>query len=122
MKRITIFICVFVLLACLSTVLVSAYTDYGDYYDEYYEDDYSYDGDEAVEFNLSGTVMLSLGVGLVIALIITGIMRAGMKSVRAQRAASNYIRRGSMTVVRRSDVYLYSHVTKTARPQNNNKR
>ena len=119
MKRIMIFICVFSLLFCLSSVIVSAYTDYDD---EYYEESYSYDGDEATEFNLSGTVMLSLGVGLVISLIITGIMRAGMKSVRAQRAAANYIRWGSMTVVRRSDVYLYSHVTKTARPQNNNKR
>lgn len=118
MKRIMIFICVFSLLFCLSSVIVSAYTDY----DEYYEESYSYDGDEPTEFNISGTVMLSLGVGLVISLIITGIMRAGMKSVRAQRAAANYIRRGSMTVVRRSDVYLYSHVTKTARPQNNNKR
>lgn len=91
--------------------------DEDEYYDEY--DDIS--GYES-SFNLGENLLIALAVGLVIALIITGIMRSQMKSVRFERAARNYIRLNSMKITRSHDMYLYSHISKRPKPQNNNKR
>lgn len=61
----------------------------------------------------------SLIVGFVIALIATGIMRSKLKSVRSQRAATNYVRPGSMHLTHSADLFLYSHVTRVKKPESN---
>ena len=59
--------------------------------------------------------------GIIVALIVTGGMKAQLKSVRMASDASNYIREGSMKVVKRSDIFLFKNVTKTPKPQDNKK-
>ena len=56
-------------------------------------------------------------IGLVIALIVTGIMRSKLKSVRHKVAASDYVRPGSMHVTVRRDFYLYRTVSRRPKPK-----
>ena len=90
------------------------YADYsGDYYhgeqDEilYYEEE------------LSPDIGLSLICGIVAAGIVILIMRSSMNTKRPQRGASEYMNSGSWKVTQHRDLFLYSKVTKTAKPQNN---
>lgn len=62
-------------------------------------------------------IPVSLLIGLVIALISTGIMRAQLKSVRFNEEASDYVKSGSMNVSDAREIFLYSHVTRTAIPK-----
>lgn len=135
-NRVILFVLLSLVFSLFMAVGVSAYYD-DYYYDGYYYDDYDYDDyyyDETYEneenpsdnssdeFDWGQSILIALGVGLVIALIITGIMRSSMKSVRFNNAAANYIVRGSMNITRSRDMYLYSTVTKIPKPQNNNNR
>ena len=117
-KRVFFVILVLLLLSSVLCIIVFAYSDH----DGDYSDDTTYDNttDDEGTFSLGKNLLIAFAVGLVIALIITGVMRSKMKSVRFQHAAQNYIRPGSMRLVRSSDMYLYSTVTKVPRPQNNN--
>lgn len=63
------------------------------------------------------SLLISLIIGFVIALIVTGIMRSKLKSVRSQRAAANYVRQGSMHLTESYDLFLYRTVTRRARPK-----
>lgn len=56
---------------------------------------------------------ICLTVGLVIALIVTGIMRSQLKSVRRKQGAGDYARAGSMQLTHSGDLYLYRNVTRT---------
>ena len=58
---------------------------------------------------------VSLIVGIVIAIIATGVMKGKLKSVRMQAAAASYIREGSVNITNSSDNFLYSTVSKTER-------
>ena len=61
---------------------------------------------------------VALVIGLVTALIVTGVMKGQLKSVAPQRDATDYVRQGSMNVTRSNDFYLYSTVSKSAKPKN----
>ena len=52
-----------------------------------------------------------------IALIITGIMRGQMKTVRMKPDAADYMVDGSLQITRSNDIFLYHQVTKTAKPK-----
>ena len=73
------------------------------------------------EFEISGislplyAIPTSLIIGLIIALIVTGTMKAQLKSVRMQESARDYTKPGSMHVSIASDLYLYRTVTRTQR-------
>jgi len=127
LKRILLFLFVITLSLWL-TLSVFAYgveqsvdDDHEYYYDDYYYDE-DHESEEESSFDVGSNLLIALVAGLVISLIITGVMRSQMKSVRAERAARNYIRHNSMNILRSHDLYLYSHVTKRPKPQNNNKR
>ncbi|MBE6671633.1 MAG: hypothetical protein E7593_05470 [Ruminococcaceae bacterium] len=125
MKKIIFVPLVFVILLSLLCVNVFAYSDdylYDDEYYEYGEEEEYYIDEVKEEFNVGKKLLISFIVGLVLALIITGIMRSGMKSVRFQNAARNYIKQDSMVVSKSMDLYLYSRVTKVAIPKNNNRK
>ncbi len=57
-----------------------------------------------------------LGAG--IAALVLWLMTRKHKSVKAQRSADSYMRRDTFHLDRSRDVYLYSHVTRVAKPQN----
>ena len=56
-------------------------------------------------------------VGIVVAFIVTLIMKGQLKSVRQQRAAANYVVPGSFRLTARSDVFLYRNVVRRERPK-----
>lgn len=60
---------------------------------------------------------LAIGIGFAIAMLIMGIFKKQLKSVALQRGAVNYVRPGSMNVTAARDSYLYSTVSRTARPK-----
>lgn len=60
-----------------------------------------------------------IGVGCVVGLIVAGIMALMMKSVGSKYNAADYVRPGSMRLSTQRDIFLYSHVTRRAKPKNN---
>lgn len=81
---------------------------------------YSYsDADQQESFNFLKNLGISFAIGLVFALIVTGIMRAQLKSVHAQRDASDYVKPGSLNVTRRQDLFLYREIRRIEKPKNN---
>lgn len=93
---------------------VDGYADHsGDYYHGKQEEIVYYEEDRAPNFGLS------LICGIIVAGITVLIMRASMNTKRAQRGASEYMKTGSWKVTQHRDMFLYSRVTKTAKPQNN---
>lgn len=62
-------------------------------------------------------IFISLAGGVIIALIVTGIMKSNLKTVRMQAAATNYIKPGSMNLTGGQDLFLYSTVDKRPRPK-----
>lgn len=60
---------------------------------------------------------LALLIGFAIAMIIMSIFKKQLKSVKMERGAVNYVRQGSMNVTASRDTYLYSTVSRTARPK-----
>lgn len=89
--------------------------------DSYYPDG----GEEVVyygtEFELSPvqSFLIALLIGAVVALVVILIMRSKMNTAKYQSNAVDYLKDGSYHLHHRSDVYLYSRVTKTPKPKNN---
>ena len=61
---------------------------------------------------------LAFIIGFVIAMIFLSIKKKQLKTVEMQHGAVNYVRPGSMNVTAARDTYLYSTVSRTARPKN----
>jgi len=78
-------------------------------------------GDSGSSFEWGKYILGSLGVGLIVGLITVFVMKSKLKSVRRQNHANVYVRSGSLDVTRAEDLYLYRTVTRTAKPQNNNR-
>ena len=62
---------------------------------------------------------ISFGVGILVAFIVVGSMKAAMKTVHMQAAASDYTKSGSFNVTESRDVFLYRNVERTEKPKNN---
>lgn len=91
---------------------------YGGRRDEY-SDEYFYDFPDA-ESNSGPRLIwipIAIGVGLIIAFIAMSIMKRGMKSVKMQAAAANYVRSGSFRLSESRDIFLYTTVSKTPKPK-----
>ena len=56
--------------------------------------------------------------GIIVAFIVTGIMKGQLKSVRKERTAANYVVGGSFRLTGNSDVFLYRNVVRRERPKN----
>ena len=59
----------------------------------------------------------AISIGAVLAILICLIMKGKLKSVRYQPTANNYVRQGSISITDRRDIFLYSHVSRRARPK-----
>lgn len=68
-------------------------------------------------FNFGMSLLVSLVIGIVAALIATGIMRSKLKSVRSQTGAREYTAPGSMQLTRSGDLFLYHTISRQRRPQ-----
>lgn len=69
------------------------------------------------KFPFGFNLLISLGIGLVTALIITGIMAAQLKKVSPQRSAKNYVKQGSLKVTRSQDLFINRHVHRQEKPK-----
>ena len=77
---------------------------------------YQIDGEiNGFPFDYVTSLLISLGIGLVIALIATGSMKGKLKTVRMQKTANQYTRQGSMQITHSSDFFLYRTVNRTKR-------
>ncbi len=102
MKRKLFIIFVVVFLVLLLAVGVSATDEY-----------------DSGEFDLKSTLIISVVVGAVIALIVVNVMKGQLKSVRKESGAGNYIKAGSFNLTRSNDFFLYRTVTKNEKPKSN---
>lgn len=68
-------------------------------------------------FDLKTALLISLGVGLVVALIVCLILKGQLRSVRSRYGAGDYVRPGSMHLREERDVFLYSTVSSRPRPK-----
>lgn len=100
--------------------------DYGeDVYDGYYDDEYGYydynDYYEPEATELSPVVIIgfALAAALIIAFVLTAVQLGKMKTAVKPPNADTYIKQNGINLTTSKDIYLYSHVTKTARPKNN---
>ena len=66
-------------------------------------------------------ILICIAIGIVAAIIVTGIMKSQLKSVRPQNAAGSYVVEGSFQLTHSRDLFLYRNVTRHARPKNNRK-
>ena len=57
--------------------------------------------------------MISLVIGFVVSGIITGMWKNQLKSVEMQRAASSYLKPGSLNISYTRDLFLYRTVNRT---------
>lgn len=64
-------------------------------------------------------IIISLVIGVILAVLICIIIKAQLKSVAMKTDATDYVREGSLNITSQSDRFLYSNVTKTAKPKNN---
>ena len=62
------------------------------------------------------SIFIALGIGLVVAFIVTGSMKSALKSV-AMRQAAEYVRPGSLQLSRSQDIFLYRTVSRRERPK-----
>lgn len=65
------------------------------------------------------SLLISLLIGLVAALIVTGIMAGQLKTVRPKGSATDYVRSGSMELTRSADLFLYRRVDRQRRQTSN---
>lgn len=64
-------------------------------------------------------IAVSVVIGLVVALIVCSVLKGKLKSVRMKGDAGDYTVKDSLMITQSSEFYLYSHVTRTAKPKNN---
>ena len=70
-------------------------------------------------FDVGENLVIALVAGLVIALIVVLAMKSQLKSVRRQSQANAYMVPGSLNLTQRGDYFMYSTLTRTAKPKNN---
>lgn len=70
-------------------------------------------------FDSAMAAVISIIIGFVFAFIATGSMKGQLKSVRMQKAAANYQRNGSLSLINSTDYFLYSKVDRQKKETNN---
>ena len=58
-------------------------------------------------------LFLALGIGLVLAWVIVGVMKSRLRSVAFQENAASYVREGSMNLTNQRELFLYRDVHRT---------
>lgn len=100
-----------------------AFSRYADLCDEFItqaNEDEPFDNDNLPSEPLSVIwIPISVVIGFIIALIVVGVMKSKLKSVRFQPAANSYLKKDSLKITEKSDLFLYTTVTRTEKPKDN---
>lgn len=67
------------------------------------------------EFRLVRNLLICVGIGLLVSLITTGSMKSKLKTVRAQTAASQYVKADSMNITECREIFLYHQLQRRLR-------
>ena len=103
------FIIVLVLILCFALAVTACAAS----------EDYLSDSDDSI----LTTVLVSVGIGILLALLIPmSILKGELKSVRRENAAANYVRDNSMNLTTKRDIFLYRNVVRTPIPKANQKK
>lgn len=99
-----------------------AFTTFAEMCDDYITqaktgESYDVDNLPVDPFGLIFYLVVALVIGFVISLIITGIMRSELKSVYSQTKAGDYVKKGSLKLTTKNDLYLYKHITRREKPK-----
>jgi len=94
--------------------------DYADAFDVYAEKcDYYLNGYiNGFPFEAGKNLLIAVVIGIVVAWIVTSVLKGQLKSVRKQYRANDYVKNGSMQITQSHDFFLYSTVTSTPRQDN----
>ena len=86
-----------------------------------YKDGTPYDTDNPYNEEIDYVILevIALVIAFVIALISVGIMRLRMNTAKPKGTAMEYIKKGSYKLTSEKDIFMYSTVTKTAKPKDN---
>lgn len=78
-----------------------------------------YDADNLPKepFWFVGNFAITFGIGFIISLIATSVMKSKLKSIRPQSAADSYVKQGSMQITRNNDLFLYRHIDRRKKPE-----
>ncbi len=68
-------------------------------------------------FSLAMNVCIALVVGFIFAIVVVSVMAGNMKSVRFQRGASDYVKKGSMNITQSREMFLYMHMNRQEKPK-----
>lgn len=113
---------------------IKPYLSDGDYFDacdeflnitkdfvKAYKDGTPYDTDNPYNEEIDYVILevIALVIAFVIALISVGIMRLRMNTAKPKVTAMEYIKKGSFKLTSEKDIFMYSTVTKTAKPKGN---
>lgn len=113
---------------------IKPYLSDGDYFDacdeflnitkdfvKAYKDGTPYDTDNPYNEEIDYVILevIALVIAFVIALISVGIMRLRMNTAKPKGTAMEYIKKGSFKLTSEKDIFMYSTVTKTAKPKDN---
>lgn len=90
-----------------------AFNDFADY-----ADDFVTEVKNGPPFNAGKKFLISLAIGLVLAIIVIAVMISQLKSVHQKANASDYTKKGSMNVTQSRDMFIYRHVDRRKKPEN----
>lgn len=95
---------------------VDGYVPPDEYESPYGEEIYHYDDHVGIRVK---PFPVALVVGLIAAVVTVLIMRGTMNTAKLQNHAGDYLKSGSFRLRRHSDMFLYSRVSRRAKPKNN---
>lgn len=95
---------------------ITPYLSDGDYFSAF--EAFAEEIDEHKSFPFFNNLIIALVVGFVIALIVVTSMKNKLKSVARVDHAREYVRKDSFKLSHSRDLYLYSTVTRIAKPKN----
>ena len=96
----------------LSNTPVDGYVQPDEYESPYGEEIVYYD-----DFHIENPFPLALLIGLIAAAVTVLVMRSRMNTAKLQKGAVDYLKNGSFNLRQRSDMFLYSRVSRKARPK-----
>lgn len=96
---------------------VQSYLSSGDYFDAFKQ--FAKEVDKNHSFPWVKNLLIAFVVAFVIAFITVSVMKGKLKSVHSAVFAREYVREGSFKLSQSRDLYLYSTVSRVAKPKNN---
>lgn len=73
--------------------------------------------EEYKKFPLGTVLGISLVFGFIIAIVTVSAMKGKLKTIRRKNNAADYVKKDSLNIKESRDIYLYSNVTRVAKPK-----